>query len=88
MKDIFLNPCPFCNSIPILEKYYETCDWLGDRNTRIKCQCNAQLELTNSELEQVKKDFNYKCGYYSLNKEFWIGMHQRLVDKWNTRIKS
>ena len=83
--EIKLLPCPFCCGEVILEQYYETCDGRGDRDARIKCKCGLQMSLIWSEFTQAKKDFNYTGGYYSQNKEFWKGMHQRLIDKWNTR---
>jgi hypothetical protein len=84
-SDIKLLPCPFCGGEAILEEYYETCDGRGNRSAKIECECGLKMSLTWSEFTQAKKDFNYTGGYYSQNKKFWKGMHQRLIDKWNTR---
>ena len=43
------------------------------------------MTLNFDELCKAQNDFNYNGGYYSRNKEFWDGMHQILIDKWNTR---
>ena len=80
-----LRECPFCGGEAELEKFYESCDGRGDRFAEIKCKCNVTMELTWEEWIKAQEDFNYTGGYYSQNKEFWNGMHQRLIDKWNTR---
>lgn len=80
-----LNHCPLCGREVILKEYYESTDGRSDEFAKIKCECGLELKLTFDEFYQVKKDFNYRGGYYSSNKEFWNGMHQRLIEKWNTR---
>ena len=77
--------CPFCGGEAELEKFYESCDGRGDRFAKIKCRCGVIMELTFEEWGKAQDDFNYTGGYYSQNKAFWNGMHQRLIDKWNTR---
>ena len=83
-NDKLLN-CPFCNGEAELEEFYESCDGRGDRFAKIKCKCGATMKLTVEEWGKAQDDFNYTGGYYSQNKAFWNGMHQRLIDKWNTR---
>jgi hypothetical protein len=80
-----LKCCPFCGGEAELKKFYETCDGRGDRMARVECKCGLGMSLTWNEFKQAEKDFDYSGGYYSSNKEFWEGMHQKLVDKWNTR---
>lgn len=80
-----LKPCPSCGGEVELIKYYETCDGRGDKLPEIKCKCGLKMTLTFDEFYKVRDDFNYVGGYYSNNKELWNGMHQRLIDKWNTR---
>ena len=80
-----LKPCLSCGGEVILKEYYESTDGRSDEFAKIKCECGLELKLTFDEFYQAKKDFNYRGGYYSSNKEFWNGMHQRLIDKWNTR---
>lgn len=85
MSELKLLNCPFCGGKAELKKYYETCDGRGDRMARVECECGLEMSLTRNEFKQAEKDFDYSGGYYSSNKEFWEGMHQKLVDKWNTR---
>lgn len=85
MSELKLLNCPFCGGEAELKKYYETCDGRGDRMARVECKCGLEMSLTRNEFKQAEKDFNYSGGYYSSNKEFWEGMHQRLIEKWNTR---
>jgi hypothetical protein len=80
-----LKPCPCCGDETKLIKYYETCDGRGDKMPEIRCKCGLKMTLTSDEFYKLRDDFNYVGGYYSSNKEFWNGMHQRLIDKWNTR---
>lgn len=85
MSEIKLLPCPFCGEEVKLEEFYESCDGRGDKFARIKCKCGLEMSLTWDEFAKAKEDFNYTGGYYSQNKKFWKGMHQRLIEKWNTR---
>ena len=80
-----LKPCPFCGGEAKLIEYYETCDGRGDKSAKIKCKCGLEMTLNFDEFCKAQNDFNYNGGYYSQNKEFWDGMHQMLIDKWNTR---
>ena len=43
------------------------------------------MRLTTKEFVETENDYGYTSGYYSQNKKFWNGMHQKLIDKWNTR---
>lgn len=86
MSEIKLLPCPFCGGEAELKEYYETCDGRGDTHAKITClNCLSTMALTRDEFVKAEKDFKYKGGYYSKNKKFWNGMHQRLIEKWNTR---
>ena len=80
-----LKKCPFCGGEATLEKYRESDDGRMDKVARVKCKCGVEVHLAFSEFNRAKDDFGYKGGYYSQNKEFWDGMHQRLIDKWNNR---
>lgn len=78
-----LAPC-LCGGEAKLVEYCETCDGRGDKHANITCnKCGIKLGLTYDEFHKAKHDFGYKGGYYSSNKKFWEGMHQRLIDKWN-----
>ena len=88
MKNVNLKPCPFCGKKPELQKYNETCDGRGDRYAVITCECQTQMRLSLSELKKAENDFGYTGGYYSDNKEFWNGMHNRLIEKWNNQNTS
>lgn len=86
MSEIRLLPCPVCNGKSVkLNEFYETSDGLGDRWPSIECKCGLSLSLTTDEFYAAQDDFGYTGGYYSENKKFWNGMHQRLIGKWNTR---
>lgn len=80
-----LKQCPFCGGEVELIKFYESTDGRGDRYPTIKCECGLEMNLTFEEVCKIKDDSNYTGGYYSNNKDLWNGMHQRLIDKWNTR---
>lgn len=80
-----LRNCPFCGGEVELIKFYESIDGRGDRYPTIKCKCGLEMNLTFEEVCKIKDDSNYTGGYYSNNKDLWNGMHQRLIDKWNTR---
>lgn len=80
-----LKPCPFCGGEVELIKFYESSDGRGDRYPTIKCKCGLEMNLTFEEFHKIRDDSNYTGGYYSENKELWNGMHQKLIDKWNTR---
>lgn len=86
MNNTELKPCPFCGGEARFVKYYETTDGKYDRSAMVLCKCSIVMELTYEELMQAQKDFDYEGGYYSSNKRFWEGMHQRLIDKWNRRV--
>ncbi len=86
MSELKLLNCPFCGGEAKLIEYKETVDGRGDKIARIRCECGSDLHLTAREFSKAEDDFGYKGGYYSENKKFWNGMHQRLIDKWNTRI--
>ena len=88
MKNVNLKPCPFCGKTPELQKYHETCDGRGDRYAVITCECQTQMRLSLSELKKAENDFGYTGGYYSSSKEFWNGMHDRLIEKWNNQNTS
>lgn len=85
MSELKLLPCPFCGGEAKLIEYKETVDGRGDKIARIRCECGSDLHLTAREFSKAEDDFGYKGGYYSQNQKFWNGMHQRLIDKWNTR---
>lgn len=86
MREVKLLPCPVCNGKSVkLNELYETSDGRGDRWPSIECKCGLLLSLTTDEFYSAQDDFGYTGGYYSRNKEFWNGLHQRLIDKWNTR---
>lgn len=86
MSEIRLLPCPVCNGKSVkLNELYETSDGRGERWPSIECKCGLSLSLTTDEFYSAQDDFGYTGGYYSENKEFWNGIHQRLIDKWNTR---
>ena len=66
-------------------EYIETVDGRGDKIARVRCKCGCDIHLTMREFSRAEDDFGYNGGYYSQNKKFWNGMHQRLIDKWNNR---
>ena len=85
-SDKLLLSCPFCGGEVELKEFYESCDGKGDRHAKITCgKCEKAMYLTFDEFYDAQKEFGYTGGYYSQNKAFWNGMHQKLIDKWNTR---
>ena len=89
MNNAKLKPCPFCGQTAELVKYKETCDGRGDIHPYIICRnCSSGAVLTLEEFKKAENDFGYTGGYYSSNKKFWDGMHQRLIDKWNNQNTS
>lgn len=86
MYKVDLKPCPFCGRIPIFHEYHETCDGRGDRHAHIECKCGIEMRLTSEEFYKAQDNFGYTGGYYSQNEEFWGGMHQKLIDKWNEQV--
>lgn len=88
MNNTKLKPCPFCGRKPELIKYHESVDGRGDVPAFIKCACQAQMLLSMTEFRKAENDFGYTGGYYSSNKEFWNGMHDRLIEKWNNQNTS
>lgn len=81
-----LLKCPFCGGEAKLKEFYESCDGRGDKYPRIICcKCDVEMILTTNEFYGLQDKYNYTGGYYSQNKAFWKGMHQYLIDKWNTR---
>lgn len=85
-KLIELKKCPFCGGEARLTEFYESCDGRGDRHAKITCcKCEITMYLTFDEFYDAQKEFGYTGGYYSQNKAYWDGMHQKLIDKWNTR---
>ena len=80
-----LKKCPFCGGEADLIEYIETVDGRGDKIARVRCKCGCDIHLTMREFSRAEDDFGYNGGYYSQNKKFWNGMHQRLIDKWNNR---
>ena len=86
MNEKRLKNCPFCGGEAEMKEFYESCDGRGDRHAKITCcQCETIMYLTFNEFYDAEKEFGYTGGYYSQNKAFWNGMHQKLIDKWNTR---
>lgn len=85
LKKNLLRECSFCGGEAELIEYIETVDGRGDKIARVRCKCGCEIHLTMREFSQAEDDFGYKGGYYSQNKKFWNGMHQRLIDKWNNR---
>ena len=81
-----LIPCPCCGGEAALKKYYESSDGRCDKHAQIICcDCELTMELTWDEFSKAQEEFGYTGGYYSQNKSFWDGMHQKLINKWNAR---
>lgn len=81
-----LITCPCCGGEAALKKYYESSDGKCDKRAQIICcDCELKMELTWDEFSKAQEEFGYTGGYYSQNKSFWDGMHQKLINKWNTR---
>lgn len=81
-----LRPCPFCGGEVELIYYHESTDGKQDRYANIKCCCGVRMFLDEKELKRAMEKFDYKGGYFSINKKFWYGMHNMLIEKWNRRV--
>lgn len=86
MSGIKLKSCPFCEGEAVLTEFYESCDGRGDVLPYIKCKdCGAEISLTYEELRRLDEDYNFKGGYRSQNKKLLEAMHDKIIEKWNTR---
>lgn len=85
--DSILN-CPCCGGCAKLHVYEESEDGRGDKGAYIQCEkCHLEMRLTTNECWSAEDEFEFTGGYYSDNKLFWEGMHNKLIAKWNNRPK-